>query len=333
VDALADAIDECATSTNFSGVVRVDRLGEPTIARAYRHANRAASIPNTVDTVFAAASATKSLTALAVVRLIERGEISLSTNARSVLGDDLPLIDASVTVEHLLAHRSGIGDYLDEDAGLQLSDYLMPVPVQDLATTEQFVPVLDGHPQKFAPGSSFSYCNAGFVVLALIAERVSGTPFHDLVETEVCARAGMRNTSFLRSDELPGGVAIGYLDGHRLRTNVFHLPVRGNGDGGIYTTLDDVHAFWRALYAGDIVARTWVDTMTAPHSDVSPSMQYGYGFWIQRAGGAARLEGNDAGVSFLSACDRDGRYTHTVIGNDTEGAWPLARLLVEHFAR
>ena len=62
-------------------------------------------------------AATKSLTALAVVSLIEDGLLELSTTARSVLGSDLPLIDDGVTIEHLLAHRSGIGDYLDEDAG------------------------------------------------------------------------------------------------------------------------------------------------------------------------------------------------------------------------
>jgi len=52
----------------------------------------------------------------------------------------------------------------------------------------------------------------------------------------------MTDTSFLRSDELPGRAAFGYLDNEGLRTNVFHLPVRANGDGRIYTTAADVHA-------------------------------------------------------------------------------------------
>ena len=58
----------------------------------------------------------KGLTALAVVSLIDDGTLDLTTTARSVLGDDLPLIDDGVTIEHLLAHRSGIGDYFDEEA-------------------------------------------------------------------------------------------------------------------------------------------------------------------------------------------------------------------------
>ena len=78
--------------------------------------------------------------------LVEDGALELDTTARSVLGADLPLIDDGVTVEHLLAHRSGIGDYLDEDAGHEITDYVMPVSVHELATTEQYLAVLDGHP-------------------------------------------------------------------------------------------------------------------------------------------------------------------------------------------
>ena len=71
-------------------------------------------------------------------------------------------------------------------------------------------------------------------------------PFHDLVDQRVCLPAGMTATSFLRSDELPGRAAVGYLDDEVLRTNVLHLPVRSNRDGGIFTTAADVHALWDA---------------------------------------------------------------------------------------
>ena len=141
-----------------------------------------------------------------------------------MLGRDLPLIDDGVTIEHLLSHRSGIGDYLDEDAGdFDLSDYPMPVPVHELATTEDYLAVLDGHPTKFAPGQRFAYCNGGYVVLALIVERASGVPFHDVVRERVCEPAGMHDTAFLRSDELPGNAALGYLEIDGVwRSNVFH---------------------------------------------------------------------------------------------------------------
>ena len=128
------------------------------------------------------------------------------------------MIDDRVTVEQLLAHRSGIGDYLDEDEVDDNNDYVMTVPVHELATTEQFLAVLDGHPMKHEPGERFTYCNGGYIVLALLAERASGVPFHDLVDQRVCRPAGMADTSFLRSDELPGRAALGYLHDEGLRT-------------------------------------------------------------------------------------------------------------------
>ena len=174
MQSLQDAVDGAAERTGFSGVVRVDRSGETELCAAYGLADRAHGVPNTVETLFATASGTKSLTALAVMSLVERGTLELGTTARSLLGDDLPLIADDVTVEHLLAHRSGIGDYLDEDAVDDISDYVMPVPVHELATTEQFLPVLDGHETVFPAGERFAYNNGGYVVLALLAERASG---------------------------------------------------------------------------------------------------------------------------------------------------------------
>jgi CubicO group peptidase (beta-lactamase class C family) len=330
VDGLEAAIDEVAARTGFSGVVRVDTGDTTTLAKAYGLARRDCGIANAVDTQFGIASGSKGLTALAVMRLIETGRLELTTTARSLLGSDLPLIDDAVTVELLLAHRSGIGDYLDEEVEMDLTDYLLPVGVHELATTEQFIRVLDGYATKFAPGARFSYCNGGYVVLALIAERATGTAFADLVEELVCRPAGMRDTAFLRSDELPGRAAVGYLTADGARTNIFHLPVRGNGDGGIYTTAADVHALWEGFFAGRIVSPDSVAMMVKPRSDVpSESMRYGLGFWLHPTGDAVMLVGGDTGVSFRTVHDPGRHLTYTVISNTTDGAWPVTRRLDE----
>ncbi len=171
---LEDALDQVADRTGFSGVVRVDRSDTTELAKAFGLADRAHGIANTIDTRFALASGAKGFTALTVMSLIEDGTLERSTTARSVLGGDLPLIDGAVTVEHLLAHRSGIGDYLDEHAVSDITDYVMPVPMHQLATTEDYLAVLDGHETVSEPGERFAYNNGGFVVLALIAERSSG---------------------------------------------------------------------------------------------------------------------------------------------------------------
>ncbi len=115
-------LDEIAAATRFSGVVRVDTDNTVRLVKAFGLAHRGYGVANTVDTQFGIASGGKGLTALAVVSLIEDGVLLLSTTARSVLGDDLPLIGPDVTVEHLLTHRSGIGDYIDEDAGGDTND-------------------------------------------------------------------------------------------------------------------------------------------------------------------------------------------------------------------
>ena len=312
----------------LSGLIRVDLDGSLAVQRAYGLAHRGLGVPTTVDTQFAIASGSKGLTALAVMSLVERGELGLDTTARSVLGTDLPLIDDRVTVEQLLAHRSGIGDYLDEDEVADNNDYVLTVPVHELATTEQFLAVLDGHPMKYEPGERFNYCNGGYMVLALLAERASGVPFHDLVDQRVCRPAGMTDTSFLRSDELPGRAAVGYLDDEGLRTNVLHLPVRGNGDGGIYTTAADVHALWGALFAGRIVSPDTVAEMVRSRSEVPEmSMSYGLGFWLDDATGTVSLLGGDAGVGFVSTHHRGHRFTSTVLCNQTRGAWPVSQRL------
>src|SRR5206468_12433168 len=164
---LDESVDRIATETGFCGVVRVDRGDQIELLKAYGLAHRGLGVPNGTETQFAIASGTKGLTALTVMTLIEEGRLEPTTTARSVLGKDLPLIADTVTLEHLLAHTSGIGDYLDEEAGPSVTEYVLPVPVHELATTEDYLRVLEGHPQKFLPGERFSYCNSGYVVLAL----------------------------------------------------------------------------------------------------------------------------------------------------------------------
>lgn len=326
---LRTLLDDRAVETGFSGVVRVDGPDGTLVDAAYGLAERAHRIPMRTDTQLGIASGSKAFTALVVMSMVEQSALALDTPARAVLGEDLPLIGPDVTVEHLLAHRSGIGDYLDEDVLTDTAAYVLAVPPHRLVRTEDFLPILAGFPAKFPAGSGFSYCNGGYVVLALIAERVSGTGYHDLVRQRVCGPAGMLDTDFLRVDALPGRAATGYVhvDG-QWRSNVLHLPVLATGDGGIHTTAADLHRFWQALFAGRIVAAATVQQMLQPRSVTeSGRYRYGLGFWLPGAGPQVQLEGEDAGVSFRSRHHPQAGLTWTVIANDAEGAWPVAELL------
>jgi CubicO group peptidase (beta-lactamase class C family) len=321
-----DDLARLARSSGFSGAIRLDLGPDTVFEHAFGQAHRALGVANTVDTRFAMASGSKGFTAVAAMSLVHDGHLTLDTTARSLLGDDLPLIDDGVTLEHLLTHRSGIGDYLDEDV-VDSDDVMFSVGM--LVTTDDFLPLLAGHPTKFAPGERFSYCNGAFVVLAMLIERATGQPFHDVVQERVFGPAGMSATGFLRSDELPGDAALGYIDDGP-RTNVFHLPARANGDGGAYTTVADMRRFWDALMAGRLLPASVVEQMTAPTTVAADDERdYGIGLWLDPGHHEVGLVGFDAGATFASGRGHDDAFTYTIVTNTGRGAWAMRSALLE----
>ncbi len=306
-----------AEEHGFSGVVLVTRGEETLVERPFGYAHIGYGVENTVDTRFAIASGVKGFTALVVVGLVAEGRLTLATTAREVLGADLPLIDDRVTVEHLLTHTSGIGDYCDDDNPPEHPPWLV--------TSADYLAALDGYPQVSAPGTEFRYHNGAFAVLGLIAERIAGRPFADLVRSRVTEPAGMSDTAFLRSDALPARTATGYLEDGR--TNVFSLPVVGFADGGIYSTAADFRKFWAALLDGRLLPREWVDRMLRPHTD-----RYGLGFWLPRPG-VVHLNGGDHGVTFWSKHEPSSGVTATLISNNHRGGGPLLRRLDEFLTK
>ena len=223
-------------------------------------ADRRWSIPMTIENRLGVASATKGFTGLVVMALVE-SSVRVSTPPRAyLLGDDLPLIDDRVTIEHLLAHRSGIGDYLDEDAMGSITDYAMPVPVHQARRSR----VVSHGARRVSPGLSSRLCVLRLQQRRLRRARTArrtcrGRSYHELVDELVVRPAGLTDTSFVRSDALPPGAATGYLEVDGLRTNALHMPLRGVGDGGLYSTAADWPRFWRALFEGYIVGHrtTW----------------------------------------------------------------------------
>ena len=189
---MLEQLVEVAESSSFSGVVSIDdgTGGEPwTFARGL--ADRGHGIEVMPRTCFGIASGSKGFTALAVIGLVDDGVLSLDTTPVPCSATTCRWIDDAVTVGHLLAHRSGIGDYLDEDdAG---RDHR---PCDDRAGPPSrrhrgFLGAARRVPAGLAPDERFAYNNGGYVVLALLAERGRGEPFHDLVHRRVLEPAGM----------------------------------------------------------------------------------------------------------------------------------------------
>lgn len=321
-------IDAAVAKSAFSGVATVDVADQRVFERCEGFLHRALKVPMTAGAQIAIASGSKTFTALAVLRLVEDGTLQLDEPARALLGEDLPLIDDRVTIRHLLTHTSGIGDYLDESSDWEVSDFVMSLPVHTLTTAEAFLPMLDGHPQTFAPGEQFAYCNGAYVVLAVLLERVTGGTYHDVVRRLVFEPAGMEHTDFLPLNNLPAEAALGYLSDEGNLVNTLHLPVLGNGDGGAFTTAADLHRFWLALVEGRIVSPATFEVMAHPQHDVpAEDMRFGLGLWIHRTQPALILDGHDAGASFRSTHLIETRTTVSVLGNSSEGAWPVVSAL------
>lgn len=320
-------VDAEAQESSFSGVVEVASR-RCSFRKAWGYRDRANRLENETDTRFGIASGTKGFTALGIASLIEKGKIGMETNVFSLLGDRFPELHASITIGHLLAHTSGVGDHYDEDEIEEgVDDFFLSIPVQDLVSPFDYLPLLRERVQKFAPGEKACYSNGGYVVLAMIIERVSETPFQRYIEDRIFHPAGMKNSGFFRSDNLPQNVALGYLVGNEeFKTNVFNLPVIGSGDGGVYSNLDDMKLFWQSLLSFQIVSKATIEPIIKAQNRFESS-DYGFGFWIEEGGSFVALEGYDAGVSFYSATSKDLETQFTVISNDRSGAWPILNVL------
>lgn len=320
-----DRLEQLARAQDFSGVARVQRHGKVIIEFACGQSDRANDRINNLETRFAVASGTKAFTALTIMSLVESGALTLDTTVRSVVLDDLPHVDETVTIDHLLTHRSGVGDYLDETTAGDIDEHVLgPLSAHTLETARDYLPLLNAHEQQSLPGEQFAYNNSGFVMLSLVIETTTGS-FHEAVRDRIFEPAAMHDAGFFRSDDLPANTALGYLGNGR--SNVFHLPVIGMGDGGVFLTLDDTTAFWDALSTGRIVAPANVAAMTAEASVYNDARSYGRGFWLGPGADHVWFEGMDAGVSFQSGVFRDADVRYSVLSNTSSGAWPLVEAI------
>jgi CubicO group peptidase (beta-lactamase class C family) len=326
-DDLGSRLDRCVQASGFSGAVGVILQGAAPYRRASGLSDRERGVPNTLQTQFALASGTKGFTALALLALVADGTLALDAPVCSVLPEAAELLAPEATLRQLLSHTSGMGDYLDENELGSIEDYEPPLPAQQLTCPADFWPLLRGRAPKFPPGAGFSYCNSAYVLLARLLERASARPYHELVEQRVCRPAGMRQSAFLRLDQLPRNAARGYLPGKGWRSNDQNVPACGGGDGGLYSTLEDLECFWRALHAGRIVPAELVSEALRPQHGMAGQRPYGLGFWLTSMPRAAYLEGSDAGISFRSRYEPSTGLLYTVLSNTTHGAWPLVREL------
>jgi D-alanyl-D-alanine carboxypeptidase len=203
---LASTLDSVSAAGSFSGVAVLARNGVPVFERAYGMADREAGRPNTLETRFNVGSINKVFTATAVRQLAARGRVHLDSTLVTYLPDyPNPEVARRVTLRQLMEHRAGLGGNV---FGVPAGGSRM-----DLRHNRDFLPLFVAEPLQFEPGSRNQYCNACYVVLGLVVERVSGEDYYDYIRRNVYAPAGLASTDHSALDSLPASTALGYTMG------------------------------------------------------------------------------------------------------------------------
>jgi CubicO group peptidase (beta-lactamase class C family) len=270
-----------AQITGFSGAVLVARDGRPLFRRAYGLANREHDVPNTPETKFRLASASKQFTAAAVLLLEQRGALALHDPVGKVL-DDWPEAWSEVTIHHLLTHTGGL-PRLSTQAMLDVSGLGLTSPVPFQEVPDLFEPGEDLQPPDFEPGEKFAYSNVGYIVLGLLVERVAKTRFCDFLAREIFLPASMRDTGCEEPAAILQRRASGYTRIETGLVNAAYVDVRFvTGTGSVYSTLDDLLRWDRVLDSDRLLHAPARERLFTPvHAD------YACGWWVQSKFGRA----------------------------------------------
>jgi CubicO group peptidase (beta-lactamase class C family) len=241
-------LDGMVKSSEFSGAVLVAKNGYPIFRKAYGLASREYGAHNRLDTKFNLGSINKVFTQIAIGRLIEQGALSLDDTIGKHL-PDYPNQQArdSVTVRHLLAMTSGIGDIFNEK--------FRSTPKDRLRTIADYLPLFASEPLAFEPGTRFLYSNGGYVTLGAIIEKVSGQSYYDYARENIFKPVGMDNTDYYQADDITPNCASGYSrprENSPLINNFYTRAARGSSAGGGYSTVDDLLKFANALESGEL---------------------------------------------------------------------------------
>jgi CubicO group peptidase (beta-lactamase class C family) len=315
----------------FSGVVCLSQGDNIIFEKGYGDAIKSEAIPNRPDTRFQIASGCKIFTAGGICQLVERSKLSFDTLLSQCLDISFPSFAPDITIHHLLTHSSGIRSYFEEDVNPDYEMIWQDVPMYKIKLPADFLPLFQTKPMKFSPGDKFDYNDAGFILLGLVIESITGMNFPEYIRENIFKPAGMNDSGYFPTDQLPERTAYAYInqDDGSWRTNFFAVPIIGGPDGGAYTTGRDMYAFWKALTGRKLLSdestTIMLDSKIAT-SHRTPYTHYGYGVWIDNKGKALRkhfVEGFDPGVAFRSSIYKKENIILTIIGNTGSALWPL----------
>jgi CubicO group peptidase (beta-lactamase class C family) len=327
---LTHRIEQAALETEFSGVISVFRGASPAYSKAFGYRDIKNKLPNTTSTLFGIASGTKLFTALGIGVLVDQGQISLDTTVGEIDQAYTGFVDERATIRHLLTHTSGIYDYYDEEIEQDYDHFSVEIPWCELETPSDYYPLFQDKAAKFCPGERYSYSNGGYVFLGILIENLTGMLYRDFVREHVLEAANMDRSGFYAFNDLPENTANGYLEDRRT-TNIYQLPLRGGGDGGMYTTTEDLCTFWDSLFSNRILSKELTKTYLATHSTLSSDAGYGCGIYTRLDDRMFSIVGGDAGVGFDSRYVVQEGLTVNILSNITNGENGIRDIVLDHF--
>ena len=256
--------------------------------KAYGLANIEWDIPLNPDAVFRIASLTKQFTAVAIMILAERGQLSIDAPIAACL-PDWPARGRAITVRHLLNHTSGVWRH-DSDQGDRTKRPNPPV--------EEVIQLIHARPFEFEPGERYSYNNSGYMLLGAIIAAVGGKAYENFLRDEIFGTLGMDRTGLLRQEAITPLRAYGYARGrkrfHNARLDAMSWSYAA---GALGSTLDDLARWDRAIRANRLISAASLEVMLTPTTmNDGSSFPYGFG-WGTADYAGRRIYHHTGGIS------------------------------------
>ncbi len=267
--------------------------GEVVFHAAYGLANLEEEVACTIQTNYRLASVTKQFTAAAIMLLAEQGRLAYDDPIAPFF-DAVPPSWRSISVRHLLNHTSGLLDYED------VIPVDTSVPLCDRDVLELARPYADGY---FAPGSAYRYSNTGYVLLALIVERITGHSFAQFLHDSIFGPLGMNSTvAFEQGISMVARRAYGYSQQAKsfIRTDQ-SLTSSTLGDGGVYSNVEDMARWDRALADATLLSRDTLAEAFRPGARLPNGEGYGFGWFIGQHHGETAIYHTGETIGFRTA--------------------------------
>ncbi|HEY0158282.1 MAG TPA: serine hydrolase domain-containing protein [Thermoanaerobaculia bacterium] len=283
VVAAARQAAEAAINAGVPAVqIAVSHRGKVIYSEAFGLSDPETATAATDRSVMQVGSLMKQFTSAAILRLAERGALTLDDRIEKFVPEFNPG-GATITLRHLLTHTSGVK--------------ALPVDPYAPLTREQFVNSVNGQPLEFTPGSKYSYSNAGYKLLGYAIESITGRSFIDFLHGELVLPLGLLHTGVCGTSSLPVPEGYGLLQGTWKRMKPLHISVSFSA-GSLCSTASDLARWAHLLATGRVVQPASYTEMTTP----SPVAPYGLGLGLvtlQGHPGVSHVGGIDGFLSYL----------------------------------